>query len=68
MQLMQLTYGRISSWQKPECLWCGRRATLEAILSDGVTTSRIRCCRSKKCKELSAIIAMAPFDKLEKVS
>lgn len=44
----------VSSWQKPDCLFCSADAALEAVSADIVwPLVVIRCCNSDHCKELA---------------
>lgn len=42
-----------SSWQKDNCLFCQRKATLEAVYGDAL----IRCCADERCKQHAAELA-----------
>jgi len=38
-----------STWQKDDCLFCERAATLEAVLGGQGFCSQIRCCDNERC-------------------
>lgn len=58
------TFHPKSSWQKDDCINanCPNPSTLEARCSDGDTSSAVRCCKRKICKDLAAKIAQRPFE------
>ncbi len=49
----EVTFRPKSSWQKPDCLFCSREATLEAVSGDAL----IRCCDSEECGRRAASLA-----------
>jgi len=42
-----------TEWQKPNCLFCGETATLEAAYGKAM----IRCCEDEDCKNNAAELA-----------
>jgi hypothetical protein len=52
-KMEQVRFRKKSSFQKPECLFCGKEATLEAVCG----IAAIRCCENKECKNRAAALA-----------
>ncbi len=50
----KVTFVPKQEWQKPNCLYCDQKATLEAAAARGNATANIRCCTALSCKRKAA--------------
>lgn len=57
MEKLEVTFQTKSKFQKDDCLFCDRLATIEACCSLGNTSANIRCCDNERCKEKAANMA-----------
>jgi len=53
----QASFGPLESWQKRECLFCGRRATRAAHMIGPEYSSSIRCCDRELCGQHALALA-----------
>jgi len=63
LTLQDVRFQPKSKWQKKFCLFCPHKATLEAVLAEGIASSNVRCCDDELCKKYAAEIALIPFER-----
>ena len=51
-------------WQKDNCLFCDKPATLEATFSKGNNGASIRCCENPECKRKAAVMARSQVNQV----
>jgi len=63
----EVTFQPKSDYQKENCInysaeyTCPNKSTLEAVCSEGIKSSAVRCCANEDCKARAAEIALEVF-------
>lgn len=54
----QVFFQNKSSWQKDECLFCGKKATFEAVVKEENVFCAIRYCGEEECRQQASRMAV----------
>lgn len=55
--MARVVFNKKDSYQKKDCFFCKRDATLQADIQKGKRSSSIRCCDGEKCKRKASKLA-----------